>query len=101
MQSPLVELLGRRRVIVCAGAGGVGKTTVAAALALVGAQQGLRVLCLTVDPSRRLADSLGLDPRSAAPQPVDGRRFQSLGLEVPGSLTALMLDTKSIFDALI
>jgi anion-transporting ArsA/GET3 family ATPase len=101
MPSPLLELLQRRRVIVCAGAGGVGKTTIAAALALVAAQRGHRVLCLTVDPARRLADSLGLDPTCTLPQRVEEGRLVSAGLEVRGSLTALMLDTKSTFDALI
>ncbi|HWP04882.1 MAG TPA: ArsA-related P-loop ATPase, partial [Polyangiaceae bacterium] len=56
----LLSLIESRRVLVCAGAGGVGKTTVAAALALGAARRGKRVLCLTIDPAKRLADSLGL-----------------------------------------
>jgi len=54
------RLTANRRVVVCAGAGGVGKTTVAAALSLSAAQRGRRVLCLTIDPARRLADTLGV-----------------------------------------
>ena len=54
------RLTATRRVVVCAGAGGVGKTTIAAALSLAAARRGRRVLCLTIDPARRLADSLGL-----------------------------------------
>ncbi|HYP88278.1 MAG TPA: ArsA-related P-loop ATPase, partial [Polyangiaceae bacterium] len=56
----LHRLTAKRRVVVCAGAGGVGKTTIAAALSLAAARRGRRVLCLTIDPARRLADSLGL-----------------------------------------
>ena len=58
--STLLSLVEGRRVLVCAGAGGVGKTTVAAALAIGAARRGKHVLCLTIDPAKRLADSLGL-----------------------------------------
>ena len=51
-----------RRVLVCVGTGGVGKTTVSAAIALEGARRGLRALVLTIDPARRLADALGIGP---------------------------------------
>src|SRR4051812_39914473 len=58
--STLTDLIRSRRVIVTVGSGGVGKTTTAAAIALAGARAGRRVLCLTIDPARRLATSLGL-----------------------------------------
>ncbi|HEU4582375.1 MAG TPA: ArsA-related P-loop ATPase, partial [Polyangiaceae bacterium] len=61
--NPIPAILRRRRVLVCAGPGGVGKTTTAAALAVLGARSGRKVAALTVDPARRLADSLGIrDP---------------------------------------
>ena len=61
----LQRILASHRIIVCAGAGGVGKTTLAAAIAVHAARQGKRVVCLTIDPARRLADSLGVSPSSS------------------------------------
>ena len=66
----LEEALESARVLVCAGTGGVGKTTVAAALALRAARAGRRTLVLTIDPARRLADALGLEGLGVAPAPV-------------------------------
>ncbi len=91
----------QKRVIVCVGSGGVGKTTTAAAIALRAAQQGLRVLCLTVDPARRLAESLGLETLSSAEQVVDPARLAAAGAPAGSSLTAMMLDTKATFDDLV
>ncbi len=88
-------------MLVVAGAGGVGKTTVAAALGLLGAAQGRKVLCLTVDPAKRLADRLGLQSASGAEQSLDRTVFEQAGLELPGELTLVLLDTKSTFDELI
>ena len=87
------DLVASRRVIVCTGTGGVGKTTVAAVLALEAARQGRRVAVVTIDPARRLADALGLDGLTNDPQQIDG--------EWPGELWASMLDTKSTFDGLV
>jgi anion-transporting ArsA/GET3 family ATPase len=102
MPSPsLLTLLLERRVLVVAGAGGVGKTTIAAGLALSAAVHGRRVLCLTVDPARRLADRLGMDPAGEAEQPVDPRPFAEAGAPLRGSLTMMMLDTKRTFDDLV
>lgn len=70
MQSSLGDLLPSKRVIVTVGCGGVGKTTVAAALALASARAGRKVLCLTIDPARRLATSLGLREMRAEAQVV-------------------------------
>jgi anion-transporting ArsA/GET3 family ATPase len=89
----LVQLVEERRIIVCCGSGGVGKTTAAAAVALEGARQGRRTCVVTIDPARRLADALGLRSLTNTPARVEGRW--------PGQLWALMLDTKSTFDALI
>src|SRR5688572_20284212 len=97
----LLPLVEGRRVIVCAGAGGVGKTTVAAALALGAALRGKRVLCLTIDPAKRLADALGLGELGPEPRAVAAERFAELGVSVPGSLSVLVLDTKSTFDELV
>ncbi len=82
------------RTIVCCGSGGVGKTTTAAALALRAAEQGRSVVVLTIDPARRLAQSLGLDALDNVPRPV-------AGVDGPGSLDAMMLDMKSTFDEVV
>jgi len=89
----LGPLTRTRRVIVCCGSGGVGKTTAAAVLALEGARQGRRSVVVTIDPAKRLADALGLESLSDAPSRIEG--------DWPGELWALMLDTKSTFDALV
>jgi anion-transporting ArsA/GET3 family ATPase len=80
-------------IIVCCGSGGVGKTTTAAALAVEGARQGRRTCVVTIDPARRLADALGMDSLTNTPRRVDGTWC--------GELWALMLDTKSTFDAAV
>ena len=89
----LSALVRERRIIVCCGSGGVGKTTTAAALAVEGARQGRRTCVVTIDPARRLADALGLDSLTNTPSRVDGAW--------PGELWALMLDTKATFDAAV
>jgi anion-transporting ArsA/GET3 family ATPase len=99
--SGLSSLLSSRRVILCVGCGGVGKTTTTAALGLAAARAGKRVLCLTIDPARRLAQSLGLAEMKTEAQRVDPARFAEAGIPVSGSMTVMMLDTKSTFDALI
>src|SRR5436305_12172655 len=80
-------------VVICCGSGGVGKTTVAAALALEGARRGKRACVVTIDPAKRLADALGLDDLSNTPGKIDG--------DWKGELWALMLDTKTTFDSLV
>jgi anion-transporting ArsA/GET3 family ATPase len=82
------------RVIVCCGSGGVGKTTTAAALGLRAADRGRNVVVLTIDPARRLAQSLGLTELDNDPRPVDGVAGQ-------GSLAAMMLDMKRTFDEFV
>lgn len=84
------------RVVVCCGSGGVGKTTTAAALALRAAEQGRRVVVLTIDPARRLAQAMGLVELDNAPRPVKG-----VDGAAGGSLDAMMLDMKRTFDEVI
>jgi anion-transporting ArsA/GET3 family ATPase len=95
------ELLSTRRVAVCVGTGGVGKTTVAAALGVEAARRGLRTLVLTIDPARRLADALGVGELGNRPVELADERRAELGITGEGSLSALMLDMKSTFDDLV
>ena len=97
----LKEVLQGHRVVVCVGSGGVGKTTTSAALALYAAVQGKRVLCLTIDPAKRLANSMGLTAMTTEEQLVQPELFAAAGLTVKGSLSAMMLDTKRTFDDLV
>lgn len=90
----LASAVDEAHVLVTTGAGGVGKTTSAAALGLDGARQGRRVLVLTIDPARRLAQAMGLQTLASEPQEVD------VGA-ASGRLEAMMLDMQSTFDALI
>ena len=101
MPDSLRPLLEGKQIVVCVGAGGVGKTTIAATIALGFAKQGERVLCITIDPAKRLADSLGIGAMSAEEQLVSPELFTNAGLEIPGQLTVLMLDTKRTFDDLV
>src|SRR5690606_27056591 len=100
-RASLAPLFDSRRVVLCLGCGGVGKTTVSAALGLAAAKRGRRVLCLTIDPAKRLANSLGLSGFSAVEQTIEPGRFAEAGIAVSGSLTLMMLDTKSTFDELV
>jgi anion-transporting ArsA/GET3 family ATPase len=86
----------RTRVVVCCGSGGVGKTTTAAALGLRAAEQGRQVVVLTIDPARRLAQSMGLDALDNTPRPVRG-----VDDSAGGSLDAMMLDMKRTFDEVV
>jgi anion-transporting ArsA/GET3 family ATPase len=83
------------------GAGGVGKTTTAAALAVAGARKGRRVLCLTIDPAKRLAEALGLERVSGQEQAISPELFARHGMTIRGSLTAMMLDPSATFDELV
>ncbi|MFE3546886.1 ArsA family ATPase [Nocardia sp. NPDC059177] len=83
------------RVIVCCGSGGVGKTTTAASIALRAAEAGRKVVVLTIDPARRLAQSLGVAELDNTPQRV------ALGPEVPGELHAMMLNMRRTFDDMV
>jgi anion-transporting ArsA/GET3 family ATPase len=86
--------LAARKIVICCGSGGVGKTTTAAAIALEGARRGRRAVVVTIDPARRLADALGVaGGLTNEPSRIDG--------PWPGALWAMMLDTKSTFDAVV
>jgi anion-transporting ArsA/GET3 family ATPase len=95
------EMLAGKRVCVCAGSGGVGKTTTSAAIALGMAARGAKVAVVTIDPAKRLANALGLEQLENEPRRVDPARLASRTLEVKGELWAMMLDPKRTFDELI
>jgi anion-transporting ArsA/GET3 family ATPase len=98
----LVDRLEGVEVIICCGSGGVGKTTVSAALGLAMAQRSdRRVLVLTVDPARRLATALGLREIGTEPVKVSRARLRRAGIEVEGELVAAMLDMKATFDRMV
>lgn len=86
------------RVVVCCGSGGVGKTTTAAAMALHAAENGRRVAVLTIDPARRLAQSLGMTELTNEPQPVP---LENPNAEGMGTLDAMMLDMRRTFDDMV
>ena len=88
----------RTRIIVCCGSGGVGKTTTAAALGLRAAERGRHVVVLTVDPARRLAQSMGLTSLDNTPRPVPLAEEDG---DAGGSLHAMMLDMKRTFDEIV
>jgi anion-transporting ArsA/GET3 family ATPase len=88
-------------VLVCVGTGGVGKTTVAAAIALEAASRGRNVLVLTIDPARRLADALGTGPLDHRVRAVPSEILERAGAKPGGALSAMMLDTKRTFDELV
>ncbi|HEX6247596.1 MAG TPA: ArsA family ATPase [Nocardioidaceae bacterium] len=82
------------RIVVCTGSGGVGKTTTSAAFALRAAERGRKVVVLTIDPARRLAQSMGIEALDNTPRPVPG-------VTGPGTLDAMMLDMKRTFDEVV
>jgi len=94
----LDDVIGDRstRIIVCCGSGGVGKTTTAAALGVRAAEQGRNVVVLTIDPARRLAQSMGLDALDNTP-----RRVKKVDEAAGGTLDAMMLDMKRTFDEVV
>ncbi len=99
--SPLAQRLRDKSVCICAGPGGVGKTTTAAALALGLACRGQRVAVVTIDPARRLASALGVDELDDEPRRIDPALLAAQGIECRGELWATMLDAKQTLDALI
>ncbi|MDJ0869018.1 MAG: ArsA-related P-loop ATPase [Myxococcota bacterium] len=97
----VAELVARKRILVCVGTGGVGKTTLAASLALDAARRGRRTAVLTIDPARRLANALGLRELGNEPAPLSREQLTALGVPAEGELAALMLDMKRTFDDLV
>jgi anion-transporting ArsA/GET3 family ATPase len=98
----VAELLEDKRVCICAGSGGVGKTTTSAAIAAGMAARGKRVAVLTIDPAKRLADSLGLPELGNVERQVDPALFAEAGFDPGGGeLWAMMLDSKQTFDEVV
>ncbi len=101
MNKHLAGLIAQKRAIVLCGAGGVGKTSVSAAVAISAARRGKRVLVVTIDPSRRLAELLGVSRNSPDPVPLADAITEEMGITPPGSLSAWMLDPKHVADGVI
>jgi anion-transporting ArsA/GET3 family ATPase len=97
----VAEALADKRVVICGGSGGVGKTTISAALAMGMAAAGRKVAVVTIDPAKRLANSLGLEELGNEPRLVDPGLFEAAGVEMKGELWAMMLDAKRTFDEVI
>jgi anion-transporting ArsA/GET3 family ATPase len=98
----LEQLLAAHEIVISCGSGGVGKTTTAAAAAAMAAvRQGGKVLVLTVDPARRLANALGLEGLGNAATQVPADAFKEAGVSPRGQLWAAMLDTKQSWDDLV
>jgi anion-transporting ArsA/GET3 family ATPase len=95
------DLIKRREVVVCVGSGGVGKTTTSAVIALDAALRGRKAIVLTIDPARRLANSLGVDKLGNEPVQIDLSQFQDMESSPGGQLWAMMLDMKQSFDLLV
>ncbi len=95
------RLIREKRVVVCCGAGGVGKTTVSAAMALAAARAGRRVLVITIDPSRRLAETLGVDRDLVEAVALSPERARAVGIEEPGRLSTWMLDPQRISNRVV
>ncbi len=96
-----LEQLDKVGIVICCGSGGVGKTTISAALGIHGALTGRKTLVLTIDPANRLADSLGVGAFEHEEQRIPEEKFHSIGLRPSGELYAMMLDTARTFDRLI
>lgn len=96
-----LEALRTKRVIVCVGSGGVGKTTVAATLALKAAVEGRKAIVLTIDPARRLANALGLSTLGNQETRVEDEVLRAAGLQPRGELWAMTLDLKRSWDDFI
>jgi len=96
-----LEELSDKRVVICVGSGGVGKTTASAALALGLAMRGRRVAVVTIDPANRLAAALGLDELAGEPHRIDPGLLAEQGVHAKGELWAMMLDAKRTFDEIV
>lgn len=97
----LDEYIEQREIVICCGAGGVGKTTTAAAIGLEAARRGKKVLVLTIDPARRLASAMGLKELGNAETRIKPEVLAESGIELDGELWGMMLDTKRTWDELI
>jgi anion-transporting ArsA/GET3 family ATPase len=97
----VADVIAGKRIVICGGSGGVGKTTTSAAIAMGAAAAGRKVAVVTIDPAKRLANSLGLEELGNEPALVDPDLFAPAGVEMEGELWAMMLDPKRTFDDLI
>jgi anion-transporting ArsA/GET3 family ATPase len=97
----VTERMAGKRICICTGSGGVGKTTTAAAVAIGLAARGKQVAVVTIDPARRLAGALGLEQLGNEPRMVAPDHFARRGVKLRGELWAMMLDAKRTFDDLI
>jgi len=97
----VADVIADKRIVICGGSGGVGKTTTSAAIAMGAAAAGRKVAVVTIDPAKRLANSLGLEELGNEPALVDPALFAPAGVEIEGELWAMMLDPKRTFDDLI
>ncbi|HEX4515466.1 MAG TPA: ArsA-related P-loop ATPase [Polyangiaceae bacterium] len=95
----IADLLANKRVVVCCGAGGVGKTTTAAALGVGAAMLGRKTLVLTIDPARRLAEAIGSPQAARAPVPVNDTRLAEAG--ITGTLATWMVDPRVVFERMV
>jgi anion-transporting ArsA/GET3 family ATPase len=98
---PLKELLKKGSILILLGTGGVGKTTVAAALGMAAAAGGLDTAVITVDPARRLRDALGLERLGGRPTRLTPKQLRAAGLKSALKLSAMMLDVKGAWDAVV
>ena len=94
----ITDLVATHGVLICCGSGGVGKTTIAAVLALEGARQGRRTCVITIDPAKRLADALGLEALSDAPSEIARERWHDHQSKPDGSLAAWVLTDWVLID---
>ncbi len=100
-QNTLRDLIRQKKALVCCGPGGVGKTTTAAAIGLAAAREGRKVLVLTIDPARRLAQAMGIDASSSNLSQVDAQRLKEIGINPPGELHAMMLNPGAVLDSMV
>ncbi len=101
MTAPLKHILKQQRIIVCCGAGGAGKTSVSASMALAAARAGRRTLVVTIDPARRLAETLGVARSLEEPLPLDAARRKIVGISGSGELHVWLLDPQIVSDRVV
>lgn len=101
MTASLRDLLLKQKIIVCCGAGGVGKTSTSAALALYAARHGRKTLVITIDPAKRLAETLGISGNPSEPVALSPETANRLGVATPGQLSAWLLDPQKMSDKVV
>ena len=99
--SVIHQILDEHKIVACVGSGGVGKTTSAAALGLEAARRGQRALVITIDPAKRLANSLGVSELCLEPQSLSKETLRSVGLDENIQLDVMMLDLQSAWDSMV